>query len=99
MVLACASPGQEKGATPPSVALLRTDLERLVMGICLIVSQDTHKHLLNHKVNTLNHKCPALMLVSQESLAPNKMSLLTVHIIQIPYNSHQTVERGNKINK
>jgi hypothetical protein len=50
-VLIRASPGQEKGATPPSVAFLRTDLESLVMGICPIMTLGAYSLLLNHVYN------------------------------------------------
>ena len=51
LVLVRASPGQEREATPPSVALLMTDLESLVVGTCIMMPLGTLTYLLNRNHN------------------------------------------------
>jgi len=100
MVLVRASPGLERGATLPSVALPMTDLKSLVVGTCILVLQCTHNQLLNRNHNKVpNRTLPAQMLVLTLCLIPNKMDQVPLHLITMYHHKQKLVRKHNKRKK
>jgi hypothetical protein len=87
MVLVRASPGQEREATPPSVALLMTDLESLVVGTCKMMPQGTLTYLLNcnHNNKVLNRTILTQILPYLQHLASSRIDKTLPQMIKMCY--------------